>query len=560
MGDTAKTNPKLSIAVAQINPAVGDIRGNVGKIRAARDHAARKGADLVVSSELALIGYPPEDLVLKPALQTAVEASIEELRQLTSDNGPALLVGAIHRVDGALYNAVYLLDGGEVCAVRHKHFLPNYGVFDEQRLFSAGQMPAPIEFRGERLGVMICEDMWTPSVAESHRSAGAQLLIVVNASPFDTEKPNVRQELAKARVGESGVPLIYSNQVGGQDELVFDGASFALDSTGALSGQSPSWREHLLLVELRQEHDGQWNLANGEIYDLEAGDEAIFLALVTGLRDYVEKNHFPSVVIGMSGGIDSALSAALAVDALGPERVHCIRLPSQFTSRASLEDAADCAARLGARLSTIPIEPAVGAFSDMLSNLFQGCAPDVTEENLQARARGLALMAVSNKFGDMVVTTGNKSELSVGYATLYGDMCGGFAVLKDVYKTTVYALSRWRNENQPTGVKGPSGEVIPSPILTKAPTAELRPNQTDQDSLPPYEELDDILHHLIEREFSIGQIAALGHSKASVSRISRLLDIAEYKRRQAPPGVKISSRAFGRDRRYPITNQFRESD
>ena len=551
---------KLSIAVAQINPLVGDIQGNAEKIRAARDRAAKQGVDLVVFSELVLVGYPPEDLVLKPALQTAAEASIDGLRQLTSDSGPALLIGATHRVEGALYNAAYLLDGGKVSAVRHKHFLPNYGVFDERRLFSAGRMPTPVEFRGVRLGVMICEDMWTPEATESLRNAGARLLVIVNASPFDTEKPDVRHELAKARVGESGVPLIYSNQVGGQDELVFDGASFALDSTGALGAQSPSWHEHLLLAELRQDRDGKWDLAEGEVYDREAGDAAIYLALVTGLRDYVEKNRFPSVVVGMSGGIDSALSAALAVDALGPERVHCIRLPSRYTSRASMQDAADCAARLGARSSTIPIEPAVEAFSDMLSNLFQGCEPDVTEENLQARARGLALMAVSNKFGDMVVTTGNKSELSVGYATLYGDMCGGFAVLKDVYKTTVYALSRWRNENQPAGGKGPPGEVIPACILTKAPTAELRPNQTDQDSLPPYEELDDILHYLIEREFSIGQIAALGHNKATVSRISRLLDIAEYKRRQAPPGVKISSRAFGRDRRYPITNRFRDTD
>ena len=560
MGESHLMRQKLSIVIAQLNPVVGDIDGNVEKIMAARDEAASWGADLIVYGELAVIGYPPEDLILKPAFQTRIEAAVACLAERTSGGGPALLVGATDRVNGALFNAVYLFHDGKIDAVRHKHVLPNYGVFDEQRLFAAGPIPSPIPFRGVNLGAMICEDMWTPEVSESLKDAEANMLISVNASPFNTEKPDLRLDHATDRVGETELPLIYSNQVGGQDELVFDGASFALDADGALRGRSPSCCEHLLPTEWHRDAGGSLCLIDGNVAERIAGDAAIYQALVIGLRDYVEKNRFPSVLIGMSGGIDSALSAALAVDALGPGRVHCVRMPSRYTSAASLDDAAHCADLLGARSSTIPIEPAVKAFSGMLSDLFEGREPDVTEENVQARVRGLTLMAISNKFGDMVVTTGNKSELSVGYATLYGDMCGGFAVLKDVYKTTAYALARWRNENLPQGAKGPAGQVIPHRIITKAPTAELRPNQTDQDSLPPYDVLDDILHRLIEGESSISEITARGHDKATVTQVSRLLDMAEYKRRQAPPGVKIGSRAFGRDRRYPITNRYRDEE
>lgn len=546
----------LTIAVAQLNPIVGDIGGNAAKILMARDAAVADNTDLVVTSELALIGYPPEDLVLKPAFQDQVESTIAMLAAGTNDGGPGLLVGAPYRAGGDLFNAGYLLADGRVSGISRKYELPNYGVFDEKRLFTPGPLPEPMKFRGASLGVMICEDMWISETSERLADLGAEILLVPNGSPFDIEKPDLRWNLAIARATESGRPIVYANQVGGQDELVFDGASFVVDSERNLCAQAPSWREHLLITKWTRDEVGHWQCEPGTVAQPEIGPAAIYQALLTGLRDYVEKNGFPAVVIGMSGGIDSALSTAIAVDALGGERVRCVRMPSRYTSKASLDDAADCADRLGARLGTVGVEPAVHAFDDMLGDLFRGRDSDVTEENIQARVRGLTLMAISNKFSDMVLTTGNKSEMSVGYATLYGDMCGGFAVLKDVYKTTVYELARWRNEFTSHGTKGPSGEVIPESILTKAPTAELRPNQSDQDSLPPYETLDDILHCLIEREQGIDEIAARGHDLEVVREVSRLLDMAEYKRRQAPPGVKITNRAFGRDRRYPITNAF----
>ena len=547
----------LTIALAQINPVVGDVLGNAERLLMTRHEAARGGADLVVYSELVLIGYPPEDLVLKPALMEQVEAALETLAEHTGDGGPAMLIGAPLAEDGALYNAAFLLDHGRLAAVRKKHELPNYGVFDEKRLFAAGPLNGPMDFRGTRLGVMVCEDMWTADVTECLEESGAEILIVLNGSPFETDKPDHRLNLAVARIAESGLPLVYVNQVGGQDELVFDGASFVLDGDCSLRAQAAAWREHCLITRWRLGDDHRWSCHGGDIAAREEGLAAIYQAMTMGLRDYVAKNRFPGVVIGLSGGIDSALSAAVAVDALGADAVHCIMMPSRYTSQASLDHAAECARLLGLRLDDIAIEPAVAAIERMMAEMFAGREADVTEENIQARLRGLILMATSNKLGSMVLTTGNKSEMSVGYATLYGDMCGGYSVLKDVYKTAVFALSRWRNQAMPAGGLGPAGRVIPEAVIDKPPSAELRHDQTDQDSLPPYDTLDDILEGLIEQERSIEEIAANGHDADTVRRISRMLDLAEYKRRQAPPGVKITSRAFGRDRRYPITNRFR---
>ena len=546
----------LKIALAQLNPTVGDVDGNADKVLAARASAAAEGADLLVTSELVINGYPPDDLVLRPAFQEQVEAAVDRLAKATGDGGPAMIVGASHRKNGDLHNAVYLLDEGVIKHVRLKYDLPNYGVFDEKRVFKPGPLPGPIPFRDVRLGVMVCEDMWTGEVTECLAESAAEILIVPNGSPFDSTKTDERLAHAVARVTESELPLIYVNQVGGQDELVFDGASFVLDSDRSLRAQMPAWEEAVVVTSWRRDGDG-WTCEPGVITP-EAGHlENIYRAMVMGLADYVGKNGFPGVLIGMSGGIDSALSAAVAADALGPKRVHCVMMPSAFTSQASLDDAAGCAEMLGVRLDTVSIEPAVGAFDTMLADLFAGTDPNEAEENIQARARGMTLMALSNKFGSMVLSTGNKSEMSVGYATLYGDMCGGYSVLKDVYKTTVYELSAWRNQTLPDGVLGPAGRVIPENIITKAPTAELKPDQTDQDSLPPYDVLDDILRGLIEGEETFEQVQARGHDRELVKRIWNMLLRAEYKRRQAPPGVKITTRAFGRERRYPITNRFR---
>jgi NAD+ synthase len=544
----------LAVGLAQMNPVVGDVEGNVERIRVLR--AKARGFDLLVFGELALAGYPPEDLVLKRVFQERIETSAGVLAEVTADGGPAILVGAPWREDGRLYNAVILLDHGHVSALRFKCRLPNYGVFDEKRVFSPGPLPEPIAFRDTRLGVLICEDMWTPDVAGHLASGGAEILIVPNGSPFETDKPGVRQKLAAERTAETALPLIYVNLVGGQDELVFDGSSFAWDPAEGLRARAPAWEDGITATYWQRAADGFWTCAQGDIAAEINGLEAIYHAMTVGLRDYVTKNRFPGVVLGLSGGIDSALTAVVAVDALGPEQVRCVMMPSPYTSRDSLEDAVEVARLLGVRLDSIGIEPAMAAFSGMLANVFEGRPADVTEENVQARARGLVLMAISNKLGHMLLTTGNKSEMSVGYATLYGDMCGGFSVLKDIYKTTVFALSRWRNQRRPDGFRGPVGQVIPERIISKPPTAELRPNQKDQDTLPPYAELDGILEALIEDEASVEDVAARGYDAAMVRRVWRMVDRAEYKRRQAPPGVKITRRAFGRDRRYPITNGF----
>ncbi len=555
---------RLSIALAQINPTVGDLRGNLLRLRAARAAAAEAGADLLVGPELCISGYPPEDLVLKPDFLNAVAAAVGELAAETADGGPALLIGAPWREDpaaetplrGKVYNAALLLDGGKVAAARYKYDLPNYGVFDEKRVFAAGPLPGPVSFRGVRLGVMVCEDMWTPEVTECLEESGAEILIVPNGSPFETDKLDERQQLAVRRVTESGLPLVYVNQVGGQDELVFDGASFVLNADCRLAGQLPAFAETLALSEWTRESDG-WTCARADTVPPPEGLEATYRALMLGLHDYVRKSGFPGVVIGLSGGVDSALSAVIAADALGPEQVHCVMMPSPYTSAHSLEDAAELAQLNGLRLDEIAIQPAMQAFAGMLGPVFDALPPDTTEENIQARTRGITLMAISNKLGKMVLSTGNKSEMSVGYATLYGDMCGGFNVLKDVYKTTVYALCRWRNQQKPESALGPAGRVVPERILTKAPSAELKPDQTDQDSLPPYDELDDILTCLIEHEMSLAEIVGRGHAEAVVAKTWRMLENAEYKRRQAPPGVKITRRSFGRDRRYPIVNAFK---
>jgi NAD+ synthase len=545
----------LRLAIAQIDLHLGQIEANVARIRAARAEGARLGADLVVTPELSISGYPPEDLIRKPAFVADCEAAVAALAADTADGGPALVVGGPWRDGGRLHNALFLLDGGRIAARRAKHELPNYGVFDEKRVFDAGPSPGPVPFRGFRLGLMICEDWWFPAVSETLAESGAEVLISTNGSPFESGKQHVRIPLAVSRVVESGLGFVFCAMMCGQDELVFDGGSFVLNPDRSLAVQMPFFVEEVRLTEWHRE-DGRLVCAPQALSPEPEPLELIWRSMMVGLADYVRKNGFPGVLLGLSGGIDSAISAAVAVDALGADRVRAVMLPSEHTSAASLEDAAVCARLLGCRLDEVPIIEPVAAFGRVLAPLFEGRAPDITEENIQSRARGLILMALSNKFGEMLLTTGNKSEMSVGYATLYGDMCGGYSVLKDVYKTTVFALARWRNANRPAGALGPVGPVMPERVITKPPSAELRPDQTDQDSLPPYDVLDGILAGLIEGEKSVDALVAEGFHRETVLHVWRLLDRAEYKRRQAPPGVKITARAFGRDRRYPITNGY----
>ncbi|MEL8056260.1 MAG: NAD+ synthase [Pseudomonadota bacterium] len=545
----------LKILVAQLNPVVGDIQGNLQLAREAHAEAKAKGTDLVVLSELFILGYPAEDLVLKPS---AVENSMTAISALASEtqDAPAILIGSPWSEDSKLYNSAVLLRDGKIEARYDKRELPNYGVFDEKRIFDAGTEPhITHDFNGVKVGIAICEDIWFDRVPSALHRAGAEMLIAPNASPWrrtiQTERHTTFSMWAK-----TGIPYLFVNQVGGQDELVFDGASYAVDHDGT---------EHQLLGDfvsgttlVTYDGDAHCFVAEEPPATLTVDLEAEYRAAVLALGDYVNKNRFPGVVLGMSGGIDSALTAAIAVDALGPERVWCVMLPSKYTSSDSLEDAMACTRALGAKYDTINIAPGVGALDEMLSVQFAGRDADTTEENIQSRLRAVTLMALSNKFGHMVVTTGNKSEMAVGYATLYGDMCGGYNTLKDFYKTEVFELARWRNTIVPKGALGPSGEVIPERIITKPPSAELREDQRDDDSLPPYEVLDDILRGLVDQEADVDELLTKGHDEATVRRIEHLLYIAEYKRRQAPPGVKVGGKNFGRDRRYPITNRFRD--
>jgi NAD+ synthase len=547
---------RLAIALAQLNPTVGDVAGNTEKVRQARATAAGQGADLIIFPELFISGYPPEDLVLKPAFQAACRAAVEALARETV-SGPATLVGAPWVEDGKLYNAHLLLEGGKITAARYKVDLPNYGVFDEKRVFAPGPMPGPIVLKGVRIGVPVCEDIWGTDVVECIAETGGEILLVPNGSPYWRDKTAVRLNIAVARVVESGLPLVYLNMVGGQDELVFDGASFGLNADRSFAFQLPAFREVVVTTQWVREN-GAWRCLPGESALIEEGDQADYAACVLGLRDYVEKNSFKGVVFGLSGGIDSALCAAIAVDALGPERVRAVMLPYRYTSQDSLEDAAAVAQALGIQYDTVPIAAPVEGFEATLKPLFAGTNRDITEENLQSRARGTILMAISNKFGLMVVTTGNKSEMSAGYATLYGDMNGGFNPIKDLYKSEVFRLCRLRNTWRPPGALGPAGAVMPERVITKPPTAELRENQKDQDTLPPYDMLDAILERLVEREEPVADIVAAGFDIDLVKRVDRMLNLAEYKRRQAAPGVKVTLRNFGRDRRYPIVNRFRD--
>jgi len=546
---------KLNILAAQLNPVVGDINGNLALARDAHADAAARDADLLVLPELFILGYPAEDLVLKPS---AVEISMQAIADLAADtaDGPAILVGSPWAEDGKLYNSAVLLRAGKIEARYDKRELPNYGVFDEKRIFDAGTAPhVTYDFNGIKVGIAICEDIWFQRVPAALHQAGAEMLIAPNASPWRRTIHEQRHSTF-SMWAKTGIPYLFVNQVGGQDELVFDGSSYAVDHDGG---------EHQLLGDfvsgtalVTYDAEAHRFIPQNETVKLTEGWEAEYRAAVLGLGDYVNKNRFPGVVLGMSGGIDSALTAAIAVEALGADRVWCVMLPSKYTSDESLEDAKACAEALGVRYDSINIAPGVGALDEMLSDQFAGKEDDTTEENIQSRLRAVTLMALSNKFGHMVVTTGNKSEMAVGYATLYGDMCGGYNALKDFYKTEVFELAKWRNTAVPAGSLGPGGEVIPERIITKPPSAELREDQRDDDSLPPYEVLDDILRGLVDQEADVDDLLARGHDEAVVRRIEHLLYIAEYKRRQAPPGVKVGGKNFGRDRRYPITNRFRD--
>ena len=551
---------KLKIASAQINPIVGDLTGNIDKAKAAYEAARDGGADILVLPELFIIGYPPEDLVLKPA-------AIADCRKLAqgfakdTKGGPAVVFSTPWLVEegqaeDGLYSAVLFMQDGVITDIRYKHHLPNYGVFDEFRVFKSGPLPAPVQFKGVSIGLPICEDLWQPGVASHLADKGAEILISANGSPWRRTALSERVEALGEKVHNEGLPLIYVNQVGGQDELVFDGSSFSMSADEKIVQSLRSFVEDFDIATW-EKRKGVWTCVKAAKYKQLTGHEADWRAMCLGLGDYVNKNGFKQVVLGMSGGIDSAMAATIAVDALGSERVWCIMMPSKYTSDNSLDDAKDCSNRIGAKYDIVSIAPAVDAYNEMTEPFFKDLAPSTAEENIQSRARALMLMALSNKFGPMLVTTGNKSEMAVGYATLYGDMCGGYNPLKDVYKTEVFALARWRNENNPEDLLG-NDNPIPENIITKPPSAELRDDQKDSDSLPEYDVLDDILLGLIEKEESVEDILARGHKPADVKRIQHLLYIAEYKRRQAPPGVKIGSKNFGQDRRYPITNRYRD--
>jgi NAD+ synthase (glutamine-hydrolysing) len=531
----------MKIAIAQINCTVGDLSGNAAKIVDYARQAAAAGATLMLTPELALTGYPPEDLLLRDDFYQACRVTLRQLAAALPEM--TVVVGHPDAIGEEHYNAASVLEGGRVVATYHKHALPNYSVFDEERYFESGDAPLVFEHQGVRCGVVICADVWESGPAIQSKQAGAQILLALNASPFHMEKQMTRYEVLRDRVAETGLPVIYANLVGGQDELVFDGASFVLNAQGTLMMQLPAFEETLATVELEAAHP-----LPGKVEPDLGVEASVYRALCLGVRDYIDKNGFPSVLLGLSGGIDSALTLAIAVDALGADRVKAVMMPSQFTAGISQTDAAQMAAALGVAYSEMAIEPVYESFMQTLTPEFKGLPFDLAEENLQARIRGTLLMALSNKFGAIVLTTGNKSEMAVGYSTLYGDMAGGFAVLKDVPKTMVYRLSRYRNS---------ISSVIPERIITRAPSAELRPDQKDQDSLPPYEILDAVLQAYVEEDNSPAEIMGMGYAVEDVRRVVTLIDRNEYKRRQAPVGVRITHRGFGKDRRYPITSKYR---
>jgi NAD+ synthase len=545
----------LKIASAQLNAHVGDLKGNMAKARDAYARAKAGGADILVLPEQFVIGYPAEDLVLKPAALEDCKAEAESFAKLTTE-GPAAIYNLPWLDGGRVYNAVLFMQGGEITDVRYKHHLPNYGVFDEARVFAKGPLPEPVIFKGVTIGLPICEDLWQPGVASHLADLGAEILISPNGSPWRRTALSERADALGEKVHNEGLPLIYVNQIGGQDELVFDGSSFSMAADGTIVQALKSFVEDFDIATWEKRGES-WVCVEAKIEKQLDGYEADWRAMCLGLGDYVNKNGFKQIVLGLSGGVDSAAVAAIAADALGPDRVWCVMMPSRYTAGESLGDAQDCAERIGCRYDVIAIKPAFEAFGEMLAPLFEDLPFDTTEENMQSRTRALTLMAISNKFGPMVVTTGNKSEMAVGYATLYGDMCGGYNPVKDIYKTELFKLCRWRNHNKPEDLLG-GDYPIPDNIITKPPSAELRDDQKDSDSLPEYDVLDDILRGLIEQELPLEDIIARGHDPKVVKRIQHLLYIAEYKRRQAPPGVKIGSKNFGRDRRYPITNKYRD--
>ncbi len=554
--ESRKMPDTFRLTLAQLNPTVGDLSGNAAKAEAAWRAGRDAGADMVALTEMFITGYQTQDLVMKPAFAQAAKAAIEALATVCS-HGPALGIGGPHLKDGKLYNAFYVLQGGKVLTVVLKHNLPNDGVFDEKRVFSPSDVHGPYKIGPIRIGSPICEDAWHPEVAETLAETGAEILLVPNGSPYHRGKPSLRMNLMVARVIETGLPLVYLNMIGGQDDQVFDGASFVLNPGGHLVAQLPQFDEVITHIDFAKTADG-WRAAAGIMADIPKIWEADYRTCVMATRDYLAKTGFNKVLLGLSGGIDSAIVATIAADAIGPENVRCVMLPSAYTSQHSLDDATEVARNIGCRLDTVPISGAQDAVGGALAHLFQGTEPGLTEENIQSRLRGLILMALSNKFGEMLLTTGNKSEVAVGYCTIYGDMNGGFNPIKDMYKTRVFETCRWRNENHRDWMLAPAGEMIPARVIAKPPSAELRPNQRDDDSLPPYPVLDAILDGLVDRELSVADVVAEGFDQATVKRVEHLLYLSEYKRFQAAPGTRLTPKAFGLDRRYPIVNRWRD--
>ena len=547
---------RFRLTLAQLNPVLGDLAGNAAKAKAAWEAGRAAGADMVALTEMFLTGYQTQDLVMKPAFVAAAAAALAQLAADCAD-GPALGIGAPHRTGGKLFNGYFILHQGRIQTVVLKHHLPNSDVFDEKRVFAAADVHGPYRVGPLRIGTPICEDSWHPDVCETLAETGAEILLVPNGSPYHRGKPDVRMNLMVARVIETGLPLVYLNMTGGQDDQVFDGASFVLNPGGHLALQMPQFDDAIAHVDFTRTAEG-WQAEQGPLAPIPDGHEADYRTMVMGLRDYLGKSGFGKVLLGLSGGIDSAIVAAIAADAIGPQNVRCVMLPSEFTSQTSLDDAAEVARALGCRLDSVPISGPQAAVGAALAPLFDGTSPGITEENIQSRLRGLLLMALSNKFGEMLLTTGNKSEVAVGYCTIYGDMNGGYNPIKDLYKTRVFSICRWRNENHRPWMLGPAGQVIPPRVIDKPPSAELRADQKDEDSLPPYPVLDAILEALVDRDESVTDLVARGFDRETVKKVEHLLYLSEYKRFQSAPGTRLSTRAFWLDRRYPIVNRWRD--